>query len=169
MDVTSTSRIRKRPVLFGNPALGTYEGDVMTLEPSTVADSVSPLNEEGAEVVESMVAMVDVPPDQVPEGILNLARSHRPWIVHVRIVIAVPDRTEQEEDEEMDKTYLVLFQMTTPVAADAFYHDLDGRPYTFLDETITCTVLPVVALKGHNGVFLLNPMFAPKQVSTTAT
>jgi BRCA1-associated protein len=162
-----SSRIRKRSVLFGNPALGTYVGDVVTLETSgETAECAAALNEEGEEMMESMVAMVDVPPEQVPEGILNLARSHLPWIVHVRIVIAVSDT---EEEDESNKTYLVLFQMTTPAAADAFCHDLDGRPYTFLDETVTCTVHPVVALKGHDGVSLLNPMFAPKQTNKTST
>jgi BRCA1-associated protein len=42
-----------------------------------------------------MVAMVDVPPEQVPEGILNLARSHRPFIDHVRIVIAEVEEEQQ--------------------------------------------------------------------------
>ena len=81
----SPSRIRKRPVSFGNPALGTYKGNVFTLEDNNLSNM--PLV-EGAETVEQMVAMVDVPPEQVPEGILHLARSHRPFIDHVRIVIA---------------------------------------------------------------------------------
>jgi BRCA1-associated protein len=37
-----------------------------------------------------MVALVSVPPEHVPEGILGLIGSHRPFIEHVRVVIAEP-------------------------------------------------------------------------------
>jgi hypothetical protein len=37
------------------------------------AESAAALNEEGEEMMESMVVMVDVPPEQVPEEIVNLA------------------------------------------------------------------------------------------------
>lgn len=79
------SHVRKRPVSFGNPALGTYHGNVYFLEGPPV-DGMPLI--EGAVEARCLAAMVDVPPEQVPEGILNLARSHRPWIVHVRIVIS---------------------------------------------------------------------------------
>ncbi|KAL3941587.1 MAG: hypothetical protein SGBAC_004089 [Bacillariaceae sp.] len=168
----NTSKIRKRPILFGNPALGTYGGDVYTLEKETKllqefsAESLEEYKQQQNEEcnVDSMLALVEVPPDQVPEGILNLARSHRPWILHVRIVIDVVEEDGSlEKSEDNNKTYLVLFHMSSPEAADDFCHDLDGRPYTFLDESITCNVVPVVALNGHNGVSLLNPLFASKQ------
>jgi BRCA1-associated protein len=96
----SNHRIRQRPVSFGNPALGTYHGFVYTLQETATASQSSssrPLV-EGAEEVRRLVAMVNVPPNQVPEGILNLARSHRPWIDHVRIVIA-----ENEDDDDGDE------------------------------------------------------------------
>jgi len=132
----TNSLIRKRPVSFGNPVLGTYRGCIYTLD--VIGDDYSPLlfqtastssststttstsllfhhqngssgngsgvgsnrnsngtdndddddddDDDDVEVVERVVAMVDVPPEQVPEGILNLARSHRPFIHHVRIV-----------------------------------------------------------------------------------
>jgi len=108
------SLIRKRPVSFGNPALGTYHGCLYTLD--VAGEDYSPINTpivEGAESVERVVAMVDVPPEQVPEGILNLARSHRPYIQHVRIVIAEIDEEvepdsdgdgEEAEDEEHGET-----------------------------------------------------------------
>jgi BRCA1-associated protein len=160
---TTLSRIRQRPVLFGNPALGTYKGDVFTLESCTDAEQHTTIAEipDSSDEVDRMVAMIDVPPEQVPEGILNLARSHRNWILHVRIVIAESNEEDAEDEKSDEKTYLVLFQMTTRDAAGSFLSDLDGRPYTFLDETVTCSVKPVVALKGHDGVSLLNPMFAP--------
>lgn len=105
----SKNRIRKRPVSFGNPALGTYHGFVYTLEDDNPPDYARPFAGkagessqqhqlqyplvEGAVSVRRLVAMVDVPPEQVPEGILNLARSHRQWIDHVRIVIGEKNAT----------------------------------------------------------------------------
>lgn len=104
-DASSTSPhgrvLRTRPVSFGNPALGTYRGNVYTIPNGIVppassrslsstpspARSQPPLVED-AESVERMVAIIDVPPEHVPEGILSLVRSHRPFIEHVRIVIA---------------------------------------------------------------------------------
>lgn len=179
MDSASTGppfRTRRRPILFGNPGLGTYKGDVYTVEETAFEQKQQQVGiGEDDNKVECMVAMIDVPPEQVPEGILNLARSHRPWILYVRIVITDDDDTtetttqndsdnekdEEEDDDGNSRTYLVLFQMTTQEAADTFCLDLDGRPYTFLDESVTCRCLPVIAVKGHDGVSLLNPMFAP--------
>ena len=43
---------------------------------------------------------------------------------------------------------------------------MHGRPYTSLDETVTCSVYNVVALQGEAGVSLLNPMFAPTTKKT---
>jgi hypothetical protein len=63
------TRIRKRPVSFGNPALGTYPGNVYTFQRER-HDAKRPLF-EGAADVRRLVAMVDVPAEQVPEGILN--------------------------------------------------------------------------------------------------
>ncbi|KAL3765885.1 hypothetical protein ACHAW5_002118 [Stephanodiscus triporus] len=40
--------------------------------------------------------MVNVPPHQVPDGVLNLVRGHRPFIEHVRIVIG-SSRLEEAE------------------------------------------------------------------------
>jgi BRCA1-associated protein len=70
---TSFSSQRVQPVTFGNPALGTYHG-VVVLGPAGNA--------------RRLVAMTDVPPEQVPEGILNLCRAHRSFIYHVRILIS---------------------------------------------------------------------------------
>ena len=113
-DVTSrpkVSRFRKRPVSFGNPSLGTYQGIVYTT--TTDTDNVhtySPQQQqqqqvpiiEGASPVERLVAMVHVPPEQVPEGVLNLVRAHRPWIEHVRIMIEEDDDEDEEEERKND-------------------------------------------------------------------
>ena len=79
-------RVRPRPVSFGNPALGTYEGCVYTLE----EDESCPLPSLPAKAtpIDKVVAMSNVPPEQVPEGILNLARSHRPFIEHLKITVS---------------------------------------------------------------------------------
>jgi hypothetical protein len=95
------NRICKRLVQFGNPssqqqlhaAGGTYNGAVYTCtqqEPKLHQKNQPPPLIEGALSVERIVAMVGVPPEQVPEGVLNLVRSHRPWIEHIRIVIEEP-------------------------------------------------------------------------------
>jgi BRCA1-associated protein len=248
------SLIRKRPVTFGNPALGTYHGCLYTLD--VIGKDFSHGSQrpiiEGAESVERVVAMVDVPPEQVPEGILNLARSHRPFLCHVRIVIAEcnenldilsaeegvgQDETKEEippmenngsdfglppespslnvsavenaasilaADEELQidsrtastaaqkdgpkrkgpdiidnkkddrdedncslpsRTYLVLLELCSVDAAEAFVDDLHGKPYTSLDETQTCSVYHVLALSGEDGVSLLSPFFAPSAKS----
>ena len=112
----TTTRIRKRSVRFGNPSMFTYHGSVHTIEDQGGGSSSSSSSSstggtyttagvgqaalsqppssftqrplvEGASPVENLVAMVQVPPEQVPEGVLNLARAHRSWINHVRIVI----------------------------------------------------------------------------------
>ena len=89
------SRIRRRPVTFGNPALGTYEGVVFTLEdlrneafddlllPVDIASSAG-----SSPSMDCVAAMIHVPPEQVPEGVLHLARAHQRHIKHARILIS---------------------------------------------------------------------------------
>jgi BRCA1-associated protein len=78
--------VEARPVTFGNPALGTYHGVIYTRENEQQQQQPPPRID--AELVENVAAMVSVPPEQIPEGVLNLARSHRPWIRHVRLFLA---------------------------------------------------------------------------------
>jgi BRCA1-associated protein len=106
-----STRIRKRPVSFGNPALGTYKGNVYTLDELMAPKPLV----EGAEAVERMVAMVDVPPEQVPEGVLNLARYHRPFIDHVRIVIA--EAAAPEPEPRTSLTLKTVEESTTSTVA----------------------------------------------------
>jgi BRCA1-associated protein len=47
-----------------------------------------------------MVAITDVPSDQIPEGILNVARGYKTSIEHIRVVIAAANNNEKEEEEE---------------------------------------------------------------------
>lgn len=79
-------RRTRRKVRFGNPAMGTtHVGWVHTVEGGENTSK------------SQMVAMVDVPPEEVPEGALNLARSHRPYIEHVRILITSPETSNRDE------------------------------------------------------------------------
>jgi BRCA1-associated protein len=121
--LSSSPRVRKRPISFGNPVLGTYKGNVYTIDGNRLPQP--PQIIEDAEPAENMVAMVDVPPEQVPEGVLNLSRSHRPFIDHVRIVIAEPYQEENavaaaaasEFGTEMEETTAPL--VATPAAVGA--------------------------------------------------
>jgi BRCA1-associated protein len=96
--ISTAPRVTRKRVSFGNPALGTYKGTVYTTATLEYGDtprdvscrSITPLI-EGVEAVNKMVAMVNVPPEHVPESLLNLMRSHRPFIEHVRVVIAETD------------------------------------------------------------------------------
>lgn len=92
MSSSSKGRVRPRPVSFGNPALGTYGGVVFTVEHDE-SDALISLP-AGAKTIEKVVAMIDVPPEQVPEGVLNLARSHRPFIEHLKIMVSSPSDVE---------------------------------------------------------------------------
>ena len=53
---------------------------------STV-DSFTSCSTASGDGVSNIAAMVNVPPHHVPDGVLNLVRSHRPFIEHIRIVI----------------------------------------------------------------------------------
>mmetsp|Transcript_62678 Transcript_62678/g.152579 ORF Transcript_62678/g.152579 Transcript_62678/m.152579 type:complete len:1219 (+) Transcript_62678:11-3667(+) len=179
----------KRKVSFGNPALGTYGGYVYTLPQSSSTQKRPPLV-EGAEAVDQMCAFIDVPPEHVPEGILDVIRSHREYIETVRVVIAEPETNQdanngieknndldnicQEDDkrnvvqgdidapESTSRTYIVLFQLASQEAVDGFVNDLDGRPYIPFDDTEVCSVQYVVAMEGEDGVSLRSgPNFAP--------
>ncbi|GKY93503.1 hypothetical protein MPSEU_000317700 [Mayamaea pseudoterrestris] len=95
--------IRKRPVSFGNPRTATYHGNVFTTYNG--AKTLPPIVQK-CSYVQNMVAMVHVPPEQVPEGVLNLVRSHRPWIDHIRIVIEqVDDSSSNLDNEEEEDVY----------------------------------------------------------------
>ena len=157
--------IHSHPVSFGNPALGVYHGTVYTM--STTEPDDDETNHHHKELgnlpkLRCMVAMTQVPPNQVPEGVLNLARAHRPWIQRVRIVTEQQQQQQQTDDKDgEERTYLVLLELANEEAAKVLVDDLHQRPYTLLDETQVCHVYPVVALQGQDGVSLLSPFFAP--------
>ena len=110
-----------------------------------------------------MAAMVQVPSNQVPDGILHVSLSHRPYIHHVRILRmdttdAEPNNTNPTTNIEplqplpppppqQQQSYLVLFELGNAIQVDQFVSDLHGQPYTCLDDTVTCQVYPVVAVQ----------------------
>ena len=129
---SKNGRLRRWRVSFGNPALGTYAGDVITRheqqrrksrgddddndnddefddsssdgsfsscstnESLLRSDDVDDDDDKLIQRRRRIVVMVNVPPHQVPDGMLNLVRSHRPYIEHVRIVIGSSSSEEEE-------------------------------------------------------------------------
>ena len=117
------NRIRRWHVTFGNPALGTYAGSIVTIhdrshrrqrlllgddhyesdvnEDESDSDdssessrdsfsscsSIESSSDIDEKITKRIAVMTEVPPHQVPDGVLNLVRSHRPFIQQVRIVI----------------------------------------------------------------------------------
>ena len=146
---------------------------------------------------QSWVALTDVPPEQVPEGVLHLIRAHQPWIRHLRIVIADDDDDEEEKEEDGDceedndknqttlpqstaslltaknsslpisstveeketnRHYIVLMEVTTAEHAQEIVQDLDGQPFTSLDETQVGHLEHIVAWAGPESLHA--PLFA---------
>jgi BRCA1-associated protein len=260
MAPTSGSRIRRRPVIFGNPALGTYEGVIFTLEErEDIQGLMLPSSSETS--VDTVAAMVNVPPEQVPEGVLHLAQAHRNQIEHVRILISPGAEETEDQPEEAagsnekkndsfelaspttpksgnrdhsllidqqslkspsssnyrmaspsvssmenaaaifaadkrppdsenasvdakyrqqllmnpserkERTYLLLFVLTSAEATKKFVEDLNQKPYTSLDETQVADVQYIVGLEGYNGVSLTSPVFcsAPSTLEVSST
>ena len=112
--------------------------------------------------VRNMAAMVQVPSNQVPDGILHVSLSHRPYIHHVRILRMDTTDTEPTDTnpttnieqlqppplpQQQQQSYLVLFELGNAIQVDQFVSDLHGQPYTCLDDTVTCQVYPVVAVQ----------------------
>uniref|UniRef100_A0A7S3PCN5 RING-type domain-containing protein n=1 Tax=Amphora coffeiformis TaxID=265554 RepID=A0A7S3PCN5_9STRA len=172
-----SSSFRRRPVSFGNPNLEAYQGTVYTAtdgQASVVIEAALPVPED-----EHWVALTDVPPEQVPEGVLNLIRAHQPWIRHLRIVVAdknkpdvasiVPKSTSMaesaasllaasKETTEQERNYIVLMEVMTDEQADQIIEDLDGNPFTSLDETQVGYLEHVIAWEGPESLHA--PLFA---------
>jgi BRCA1-associated protein len=47
-----------------------------------------------------MVAITDVPPDQIPEGLLNLARGHHSSIEHIHVLISADSDDDDAKNNE---------------------------------------------------------------------
>mmetsp|Transcript_507 Transcript_507/g.1115 ORF Transcript_507/g.1115 Transcript_507/m.1115 type:complete len:635 (-) Transcript_507:1293-3197(-) len=90
------SLIRKRPVSFGISR--NYHGNVYTVPANESNNDGDSTLQSSLEAHRRIVAMIGVPPEHVPEGILNLIRSHRPFVEHVRVVIA--DSDDEDEGNE---------------------------------------------------------------------
>jgi BRCA1-associated protein len=95
--------IRKRPVSFGisrnyHGNIYTIPGDDSDCDGESVEEDSKPLSL--LDVNRRIVAMIDVPPEHVPEGILNLIASHRPYVEHVRVVIADSDDDDDGDGED---------------------------------------------------------------------
>ncbi len=91
------SLVRKRPVSFGISR--NYHGNVYTVPGTENSIDDDSTLQSSLEEHRRIVAMIGVPPEHVPEGILNLIRSYRPFVEHVRVVIADSDGEEEGKYE----------------------------------------------------------------------
>ena len=98
----------------GNPSHGTsYQGFVHTFEsppphiyPTTTTTQIHSQNPSLAYSYDPnnyshVVAICGVPPEQVPEGVLNFARSYRKQITHVRVLIMNNEQGSDSNSEEL--------------------------------------------------------------------
>ena len=166
------SSIVSRCVSFGNPSLGTYNGKVYT----TTSEKASTENNNACN---NIVAMVDVPAEEVPEGILTFARGHRPNIKHVRVLVTTTTTSTRsssggnkeellEDKSNNSRKYIVLFELFSSENASLFVSDLHNKPFTSLQDDIKCHVYHVVALEGDAGVSLMSPFFASTSNNTSS-
>ncbi|KAL3767519.1 hypothetical protein ACHAWU_000182 [Discostella pseudostelligera] len=164
------TRRRRWRVTFGNPALGTYVGYIVTLHPrsrrrgfgyddaqhekvdddddadngydtessTSSIDSFSSCSsdessDQDGSNSQRIVAMVNVPPHQVPDGVLNLVRGHRPFIEHVRIVIS-SSRIE-EERYRCQRRNLRAMNETHPTSKNSEFSTGRNRSQTWAHES----------------------------------
>lgn len=179
--------LKRRNVKTGNPSHGTNcEGYVYTVEPEGesitgnrhVPDEQLTASNEGKHVdhnieneYEKIVAICNVPPEQVPGGVLNFARSYRSSIRHVRVLISDEDTlsyqrktnysfmdtttaTSSSEDDAMERgrpsrLYMVLVLLSTKQAAESFVRNLHGKPFTSFEKNIVANVYHVIKIEGN--------------------
>ena len=182
--------ITKRKVTFGNPSLGTYGGKVYTYtktrssnpNPSSTIrnsddhnDNDDTINNDELIMLTKMVAITDVPSDQIPEGLLNLAKGYRSSIEHIRVVISggscssissskssldeqknnnISSDCNNENDDETNtkehkkRRYLVLLTFCSSKAADLFVQNLNGKPYNSFERDLIASVHHVAKLEN---------------------
>ena len=99
--------LQKIKVITGNPSLGTFEGCVHTYGEGDINDEEALAS--GKHGCGRMVAICNVPPEQVPEGVLNLARSYRPFIKHVRVLITAEQGSSLGYEKIEDETKKPMF------------------------------------------------------------
>ena len=107
-----TSSVRRRKVKTGNPSHGTsYQGFVHTFEspPPHIYPTPTQNHSQNPSLAylydpnnySHVVAICGVPPEQVPEGVLNFARSYRKQITHVRVLIMNNEQGSDSNSEEL--------------------------------------------------------------------
>jgi BRCA1-associated protein len=108
------NRHRRRKISYGNPSFGTFDGFIITSDESTS-------NFRGC-----VVALLNVPPEQVPEGVMNLARSHRNQIEYARIFISSSSSSSSPSSSpDKDDSYK---DMNTKLVTDngsTFHHTME--------------------------------------------
>jgi len=115
-----------------------------------------------------MCAMVHVPPEQLIEGVLHLARSHRPLIRYMRIFVSMKGERDGDHDDDDDDdasnrvhssragehcNYIVLFLMSNEKAASDLVQDLHGKCFSSLEPT-KCKIYRVLSIGSRNAINL---------------
>ena len=103
---------------------------------STV-DSFTSCSTASGDGISNIAAMVNVPPHHVPDGVLNLVRSHRPFIEHIRIVIGQSSSEASSRDRELRKNSKVVRQRSRTWA-----HENDADKATSLIDQAAGRTLP---------------------------
>jgi len=111
-----------------------------------------------------VVAMIHVPPEQVPNGIMNLIRSYYSMLHHVRVVISFNTKSTVEESLAVDESshsysslltehsYTVLIAVKTMDDAIQMVQNLHERPFTSLQMNVRAKVYHVTRLEDENHV-----------------
>mmetsp|Transcript_26668 Transcript_26668/g.59822 ORF Transcript_26668/g.59822 Transcript_26668/m.59822 type:complete len:646 (+) Transcript_26668:240-2177(+) len=117
---------------------GSYDDDVSSSSSSSwsqsTIDSFTSCSTASGDGVSNIAAMVNVPPHHVPDGVLNLVRSHRPFIEHIRIVIGQSSSEESNRERQLQlrKNSGVVRQRSRTWA-----HENDGfadKPTSLIDQ-----------------------------------
>lgn len=96
--------LTRRKVKTGNPTHGnSYRGYIHTCSDVDPKDHINGCN---------IVAICNVPPTQVPEGVLNFARGYKSQILHVRVLIEDDEDSSSFAEEDDVK---ISSKPTTPI------------------------------------------------------
>lgn len=103
---------------------------------------------ENATPTQKVVAMTDVRPEQVPEGILNLARSHRPFIKHLKIMISSPVRSEKATTTSLEAASL---SNQSPVMTSSPTTELMSPSQSLQNDNVTPRTEAALKVDSHDG------------------
>lgn len=155
------------PLLLVEPPIGRMaKGEEESKEePLLMDDTLHPEPGGFSSTAASTLAMTSAMEDAAS----IFALDEEQQAANAAVVEAIVPSSDDDDDNVSvpSKTYVVLLELCSVDAAEAFVEDLHGRPFTSLDPTQKCSVYQVLALSGEDGVSLLSPFFAPSAKSTS--